>query len=104
MPHSRPVHFATAMPVCQEDVFQRSAFDILQGSAMDLNLIDEQQMMLEHQRLVQCCLVLHRFAPLHHNLKQSLRGEIQHHIPSTGVQLTQSIIQQVGHPRIGTVQ
>ena len=27
---------------CQEDVFQRSAFDILQGSAMDLNLTDEE--------------------------------------------------------------
>ena len=60
--------------------------------------------MLEHQRLVQFCLVLHRFAPLHHNLKQSLRGEIQHHILSTGVQIIQIILQQAGHPQIGTVQ
>ena len=42
MAHSRPVNFETAVPVCQEDVFQRSAFDILQGSAMDFILTYEE--------------------------------------------------------------
>ena len=47
MAHSRPVHFAITMPVCQEDVFQRSAFDILQGSAMNLNLINEEAVFVQ---------------------------------------------------------
>ena len=46
MAASRPVQFATATPVCQEDVFQRSAFDILQASVMDGNLTDEEAICL----------------------------------------------------------
>ena len=42
MAASRPIQSATATPVCQEDVCQLSAFDILQGSVMDVNLTDEE--------------------------------------------------------------
>ena len=112
-----PVHVATAMPVCVKKTFFNAllltSFRVQPWISILLmrklyccvwEWILVQQMKLEHQRLVQFCLVLHRFAPLHHNLKQSLRGEIQHHILSTNVQSIQSIIRQADHPQIGTVQ
>ena len=41
MAASRPINFATASPVCQGDVLQHSAFDILRGSVIYVNLTGE---------------------------------------------------------------
>ena len=44
---SRPTHFAQPSSVCPEDVFQRSAFDVLQGSVIKVNLTDGEAAFLQ---------------------------------------------------------
>ena len=47
MAASRPAHFVTVSPVCQENVYQQSAFEVLRDSVMDVNLTDEETVYLQ---------------------------------------------------------